>query len=601
MRGLLAPFAGLNFLVLLLNGWAYLKRKRPLVMFSYFLHFAALAGMVYAAGWAAARGRLESAVAGYAVPAVFGLFQAYLFADKRVYSLFGFHVNPFVVRVLSQADARKVLGLSWLDLALILGIGPAFMAAEIGAMHGLAFAAGKGFFPSELPVPAWAGGIAAGLLVFAVILERLRYAFAYYRGEFELTELARALPFYVGVTMSRFFSRHFVPEEDKFSLPRPAGESLLDYPKCALPGPPPRPLNLLLIMLESWRADSFSAEVMPNVWKLAERGLVGRKHFSGGNGTRFGVFSFFCGLNGFYYDYFHDERRKPFLLEILESSGYAMRFYASASLKFLGLRDAVLSQFLDRVEDDFDRRADKSDVVMNGRFLDWVGEEPFCAWLFYDATHPRFTFPPEFARFRPYLERIDALSLVPERRDELFNRYRNSLLFVDSLIGDVLGALDARGMLERTVVVVTSDHGAEFWEHGHFTHSSAFTDEQTRVPIVLGAPGLSPRVLEGLTVHEDVPATLLELLGYSIPREGYTQGRSMLQEGAREWVLLRGWADYCLADDEHKISFLVTNMGASYTNVYGPDDEPVRDPRSVIRSRTGKLLEAFQSFGEFLK
>ena len=82
-------------------------------------------------------------------------------------------------------------------------------------------------------------------------------------------------------------------------------------------------------------------------------------------------------------------------------------------------------------------------------------------------------------------------------------RYLTAVHFIDSLFGGVLDDLERRKLLDRTVVVVTSDHGMEFDENGlGFTgHSTAYSEYQMHTPLVVRWPGRPP----GARHPPDVP------------------------------------------------------------------------------------------------
>lgn len=106
--------------------------------------------------------------------------------------------------------------------------------------------------------------------------------------------------------------------------------------------------------------------------------------------------------------------------------------------------------------------------------------------------------------------------------------YDGSIRGMDAEIGRLLQHLRGLGLAERTLVVLTSDHGEEFLEHGHMFHGQSVYGELTNVPLILWRPGSVPG---GLVVREtvqtvDLMPTLLEMSGLAGP-EGM-QGRSLV-------------------------------------------------------------------------
>jgi arylsulfatase A-like enzyme len=104
--------------------------------------------------------------------------------------------------------------------------------------------------------------------------------------------------------------------------------------------------------------------------------------------------------------------------------------------------------------------------------------------------------------------------------------YDAEVRFADHLVGRLVALLRRRGVLERTLLVVTSDHGEAFGEHGGFTHGTLLYDEVMHVPLVLRGPGVrrGVRVATGVGLADVLP-TILELAGE--PPPAALHGRSL--------------------------------------------------------------------------
>ncbi|MFH1279161.1 MAG: sulfatase-like hydrolase/transferase [Candidatus Eisenbacteria bacterium] len=117
--------------------------------------------------------------------------------------------------------------------------------------------------------------------------------------------------------------------------------------------------------------------------------------------------------------------------------------------------------------------------------------------------------------------------IPPEIRDFARALYRAEIAGVDHEFGRFLGRLDSLDLSEETVVMVTADHGEEFWDHGKFEHGHTLYEELLHVPFLLRAPGrpFEPEIgrLVGLV---DVMPTLFDLLG--LPVDPGFQGESLL-------------------------------------------------------------------------
>jgi arylsulfatase A-like enzyme len=116
---------------------------------------------------------------------------------------------------------------------------------------------------------------------------------------------------------------------------------------------------------------------------------------------------------------------------------------------------------------------------------------------------------------------------TPSDVTTFFDLYDGQTAWADSLVGDVVGWLEARGLLEQTLIVVTSDHGEEIFERGNFDHGDTLFEEVTHVPLVIHAPGLVPAgvSVDGAVSLVDLPATILDLLGLG---DVHGQGRTLM-------------------------------------------------------------------------
>lgn len=93
-------------------------------------------------------------------------------------------------------------------------------------------------------------------------------------------------------------------------------------------------------------------------------------------------------------------------------------------------------------------------------------------------------------------------------REYLIGRYDNNIRYVDDALAPLLAALGA-----DDVIVLFSDHGEEFFEHGSFEHGHTLYDELLRVPLVIRAPGLEPSRVRSPVSLMDIAPTVLDLLG----------------------------------------------------------------------------------------
>lgn len=234
------------------------------------------------------------------------------------------------------------------------------------------------------------------------------------------------------------------------------------------------------------------------------------------------------GLARGFVDY-RDYRISPGLILLhtpLAQTGLFRRLVQARSLR--DLRRAVQGDFL------LTGRLPADDVVpartITDDFLGWqasVGNRPFFAFLNYFDAHGPYRAPDSVRR---------RLGLSGKPLD----RYDAAIAHLDDELARLLDTLAARGALDRTIVVVTSDHGELFGEHDLTGHANALYLPLLWVPLVLRYPDAVPagvRVGETVTLR-DLPATLAALAG--VPADSAPPGHPLVDRWARAAAAVDG-------------------------------------------------------------
>ncbi|MBM3312400.1 MAG: hypothetical protein FJY80_12940, partial [Candidatus Aminicenantes bacterium] len=115
-------------------------------------------------------------------------------------------------------------------------------------------------------------------------------------------------------------------------------------------------------------------------------------------------------------------------------------------------------------------------------------------------------------------------------RQNIIDLYDGEIRYTDdALLGPLLDKLRSLGLYDRTLILVTSDHGEEFFEHGGWTHSWSLYNESLKVPLVVKFPDgrHAGREVEDIVRLTDLVPTVLEVLGIDAP-EGAFDGRSLV-------------------------------------------------------------------------
>jgi arylsulfatase A-like enzyme len=273
-----------------------------------------------------------------------------------------------------------------------------------------------------------------------------------------------------------------------------------------LPAGPRRPgADVVLISVDALRADHVGAYgyrrgTTPNIDALAARSVRFERVYTQAPHTSFSVASLLTGT------YFGSLARLGFetgvepISALLRGRGWATAAFYPPAVFFVD--GDKLQRFAAK---HFDFEYVKFDYLGARTRLDQVVE-------FFEQQRPRraFTWVHFFEPHEPY-ESCPGRDLGPRDVD----RYDSEIACVDEAVGRLLAYLDSKR--PGAIVILTSDHGEEFDEHGGRYHGSTLYDEQIRVPLLVRFPGVTPHVVGGQVQLVDVVPTILGLLDLEPP------------------------------------------------------------------------------------
>src|SRR5260221_6308369 len=275
----------------------------------------------------------------------------------------------------------------------------------------------------------------------------------------------------------------------------------------APPAPPAVASSVLIVTIDTLRADRVGVYgatnvETPNIDRLAAEGVWAPQADVHVPLTRPSHVSLFTGR----YPAEHGVRDNispplgadvPLLAERFQRAGFATgAFIASAVLD----RQSGLARGFDLYSDRFEPGADrKRGDVVAAEAIGWLqGKQKFFVWVhLYDAHAP---YVPPGAYAARYAGRP----------------YDGTVAWSDEIVGRLIGALRNAGTLERTLVIVTSDHGEALGEHGEDVHGYFVYEATLRVPLVFRGPGVTPgTTLKGVVRTVDLYPTILDLTALS--------------------------------------------------------------------------------------
>lgn len=523
---------------------------------------------------------------------------ALLAVDTTVYQQYRFHLSGFIWELLTGPGAGEVIELSWFTISVIA---LTFLAIALASLW-------------TLSVAAWSirSGAAArkGKYVFlgwflSLIGSHLMHIWYEAHYDPEVTGVTRHLPFYYPATAKRdlvklgLIDPESIREENELQVRK--STNTLNYPLNPLDcRAEEKPLNVLVIAIDAMRADTFNADVTPNLYRYAQsaNAQLFTDHHSGGNVTKGGVFSLFFGLPPTYWDAFSSSQSGAVWVNQHKKAGYQIGVFSSATLlspafdrtifpQVEGLR--LKSDGVSPSERDRDAISDFKALILNR------SESPFFSFLFLDAAHG-YDVPQGYEKFQPQWERVDHVKLNNDFDPEPYlNRFKNALYFIDDQLGRLLDEMKANGTLENTLVIITSDHGEEFNDlnKNFWGHGSNFTKYQTQTPLLMLWPGNDRQVIDYRTSHYDIaPTVMSEVLGCRNPISDYSIGHNLFDdEQKRDWLLVHSYFNYGLV---LKDQIIATYPTGGY-EVLSLDNARIKDGRMPAEIGI-EVLEAMSRF-----
>ncbi|HEY7029077.1 MAG TPA: sulfatase [Gemmatimonadales bacterium] len=334
----------------------------------------------------------------------------------------------------------------------------------------------------------------------------------------------------------------------------------------ALKVPPTDRPNVVLLVMDTQRADhlslyGYSRPTSPRLEQLAAQGWLFDNAIASAPWTLPSHATMMTGRP------LHEHRagvnQRPYLdhryqtvAEALRSEGYATGGFA-ANIFWCGRRTGLDRGFI-HYEDYFANPGDAITRTVLGRWLAWhlfpvfvgldipgrqsaesinervlrwidgLGGRPFFVFANYLDVHEPFRPPAPYAgRFREgktearHGTEVDIGGLAdqvstrsPERVQEDIDAYDESIQYLDAQLGALFDALRERRLLENTLVIVTSDHGTGFGEHGLFSHGHSLYRDQVSIPLILYWSGkLTPRRVPTMVGLYQIAPTIAEAAG----------------------------------------------------------------------------------------
>lgn len=499
---------------------------------------------------------------------LFGFFQIGLFIDTIVFQQYRFHIN---LSVLSMVFSGQVVDFSLFTYCLMLTLIIVSLCLECFILYWInnkfAIAHTKSKFLRLSTI----------FLIFAFFISHIVHMIAFYYAYSPIMVVKEYIPLYRPFTSKKIMEFFDKQGQRKVIYEKDDEHTGIHYPKHTLiiNSDNNKPQNIMFIVLDSWRYDTFSEQISPNTYHFAQQnnGVIFNNHYSTGNATRTGIFGLFYGIPGTYWDAFLRNSVPSLFVTTLQKENFNIGIFTSAKVTAPEFDRTVFATIKNLRISSHDGRASSRDKQITNDWLAWYKQrdtsKPSFSFLFYDAPHA-YDFPDDFeVKFKPIGD-LDYMTLnnntdpVP-----IFNRYKQSVYYDDYLLQNVYDELIRSGTLDNTLIIITGDHGQEMNDNklGFWGHNGNYTDAQTKVPfIIIGAKNLEQLKDNAakLTSHEDVvPSLMKHYLYVENDISDYSTGYDLFNPITnRNWLLMSNYSSYAVRTPDN--IYLVNRLGISH-------------------------------------
>ena len=280
--------------------------------------------------------------------------------------------------------------------------------------------------------------------------------------------------------------------------------------------------DVVIVTIEGLNERLIDSTTMPFWVQLAARSTSLQSHYSTGNVTEYGVLGVLFGAPP---DFYRGTLTVPWRRQLpldkqtpQHGSPYIDEFnlhdYHTRLISWELSSWANLGVYLRNFnEPAFETNDDWKTLPVLEREMGEPGSH--LVYMHYNGTHFPYDHALKYDRFVPEVPSSYSYASWRMRQaaPAITNRYRNCLLELDAWLEALTKTVD----MQNTILVLTGDHGEEFFEHSRLGHASTLSDPQIQTVALIYVPGQGPRVIEGVTSHVDLMPTVMDLLGWPQP------------------------------------------------------------------------------------
>ena len=537
---------------------------------------------------------------------VFTLIDISLISDFFIYKLFHFHINAMVLNIFTSPDALDSIQAGVLPFILSIVLFLGFIFFEFKLLKNIQNRPSH----KKRRLNTKINKLIFIPLLLIIVSEKISFGTATLFSKNELIIPFKVIPLYQPLTFNKIASKYFgfsAEKQAQFSLKTnsdlnyPLQPIVLDNRSIDFP--------IFIIASDSVKYSAVNKILTPNLMKFSKDAMVFNNHYSGGNSTRFGIFSLIYGLNATYWFSFLNYNQKPVLFDVLQKRAYDISIFSSTNTNWPEFRKTCYVNIQNKITDKFEGAPWKKDEQSTSCFIENISDKSIhqkrFSFIFLDSPHG-YSYPPDANTYNAPNGEVNYLAITKESEElhTIEKRYKNAVHYNDELFGKMINALKENHLYDNALIIYTSDHGQEFYEQGNFGHNTAFSKPQIHIPLLIKLPKSLQHTVQLdtnkiLTSHQDIVPTLLTMLGVQNTPSEYSNGQNIFSNTFhRNYIFSANWNNNAILTKETISVF--SNLPNKIFNNEVRDTKTYKETKHKT-TKSAYIMDVIQENKKFLR
>ncbi len=480
-----------------------------------------------------------------------------LLADIAIYRVWNFHINAMVLNIALSPAAYDSLTFTTSSVFALLAIVSIIIYSQILFIK----LAKKQERERAKKINLKRNLILIPILFLIIVGEKVSFSVANLNADSSILERTKLVPLYQPLLMDKFLiSLGMEQANSDTKALKLENITNLNYPINQIKIPNPHKKNIFIFGVDALRNDMITSKIAPNIYNFSQDSVQFNNNFSGGNNTRFGIFSIFYGINSSYWFSFLNAKKGPVFFDVLNILHYQTSVISSTNTSWPEFKKTTFYNIQEKIKDDFEGSVLEKDKKTLDYFEQWIHNQdkskPIFSFVWLDGVHGRAydksckVFTPDNDATNNYLTANES------QKVSLFNMYKNSVYCADKKFERFTKILQNNSLYDNSIIIVLSDHGQEFYEHGLYGHNSAYNFFQAGSVNIFKVPNRKPESVNHMTSHLDLVPTLLNILGVTNEFSDYSHGQNLFSDTYhRECSFIGNWNENAIACEKNTYIF----------------------------------------------